>query len=197
MLQSSFSVPIPPVFYSSESHAPIERCIACERFLPEADVAYFVEKAIRHYPEYKSDQVIFEYAICQDCHQAMSATYSKESTEAIQNYFEQNTDFMGRLSLMQELAEGGMFEVQDWLSNCIVKGTPRENLREYQIACQCQGDRMVVGGAPFMISNAAMEEMMLLLSNETVDQLNGYMDRFFGLPPELRKLLVDSGVGIF
>jgi len=27
--------------------------------------------------------------------------------------------------------------------------------------------------------------------------LNGYMDRFFGLPPELRKLLVDSGVGIF
>lgn len=197
MSQSTFSIEIPSEFYSSETHAPLDHCIACGRYLLENDIGYFVEKAIKRYPEYKSDQVIFEYAVCSECHQAMSATYSTESTQAIQNYFAENTDIMGRFNLMQEMTGSGMFELKDWLSNCLIKGTPVENLHEYQIACQCIGDRMVVGGAPFLISNQAMDEMMLLLSDKTIDQLNRYMDEFFGLPPELRKLLADSGVLIF
>jgi len=196
MLQSSFSIDIPDVFFSSESHAPIDHCISCGRYLLENDVLYFVEKAIKRFPKYQSEQVIFEYAICRECHEAMSATYSQESTQALQSYFEQNTDFSKRLHLMQNLAEDGMFEVKDWIANCIIKGTPVENLHEYQIACQCSGERMTVGGAPFLISHAAMDEMMMLLSDKTIDQLGGYMDQFFGLPPELRKLLADSGAFI-
>ena len=41
-----------------------------------------------------------------------------------------------------------------------------------------------------MIGDVAMEEMNALLSKETKDEMDGFMDDHFGVPPELRRDLI-------
>jgi hypothetical protein len=78
-------------------------------------------------------------------------------------------------------------DLDDWLDACIVHGTAPEEMDEYQILGHCVGDEMLVTHLPLMIGSAAMDEVAQLLSNETLDELGGFRDEYFGLPPELKR----------
>ena len=41
---------------------------------------------------------------------------------------------------------------------------------------------------PFIIGNIALDEMMNLLSNKTIDELNGFKDKLFSPDPDIKKL---------
>lgn len=190
-------VKIPEIFHSYASQEPFRRCMSCNVNLLEKGTHYIIEKAIKQYSDYSATDTIFEYAICLKCHQEFVSSYSEKSMQNLKNYFVQNTfSDPDRIALKEKLDEGH-FNLDDWLSRCLIKGTPVKNLKEYQIGCQCVGDKMIVSSMPFLIGDVAMDEISMLLSNETIDQMRGFADEFLGLPPDLRKLFKDSGVLIF
>ncbi len=183
---------IPKEFYSTETKAPIERCIDCDRFLLEEGVEYIIEKAMRHYKSYDLNNTIFEYAICKECAQKMMASLSRSSLSKINEHFDLNTDLS--LRAQRNLKQTKAPRIDDLIGNCLLKGTPRKENREYQICCQCVGDQMVLSHMPYMIGMEAMEEIQELLSPETKRELDDFVGDNFGLPPEWKRALEDRPV---
>jgi hypothetical protein len=191
-LEKNVLVDIPKVFHSHATNAPFSKCMNCDCLLLNTE--YVIEKAIRRYKEFSSTDTIFEYAICMKCHEEFVSAYSVSSLNNIQNYFLENANFDHKRTDLHEKLKEGHFNINEWISSCIIKGTHVDDLTEYQIGCQCIGNKMVVLNMPFMIGHEAMDEISQLLSEKTRGEMDRFIDDFFGLPPELKKLLKDSGV---
>jgi hypothetical protein len=181
-----FHIEIPDIFYSDANKNMFTHCINCNKYLLEDGVQYLIEKAIKRYPKFDSVDTIFEYAICMDCYEEMRKSFSEISLQRIENYFNKNVDWVERRMNLLHQQEP---RLKDWLSNCLVKNTPKAELSEYQIACHCDGKDMLFSFLPYLISSDAMDEIANLLSNKTIDAINGFRDRFFKYPPELQDIL--------
>ena len=181
-------VPIPEIFHSDLTGKPLVHCVTCNRDLLHGNEPYIVEKAFRYYPEYDIHNTIFEYIMCIPCAQKMHASMSKKSIERIQEYFA-GVDMVERRARLKE--EKG-YDVNAWLDNCLVKGSSRDGMEEYQICAQCLGDQLVFDILPYMLSHEASNEIVDLLSAATLDEYNRFVDDFFGLPPSFKKELKDS-----
>lgn len=188
--ESSVFGPIPKLFHSDLTDTPLEHCVTCDRDLYHGNEPYIIEKAFRFYPEYGIHNTIFEYIMCIPCAQKMHASMSKTSLQRIQDYFS-GLDMIERSRRLHQ--ENGK-DIEAWLSNCLVKGTPRTGLEEYQICAQCVGDKLAFDTLPYMLSHEASNEIVELLSPATLDEYNRFVDDFFGLPPEFKKALKDSPV---
>jgi hypothetical protein len=176
---------IPKLFYSTETEKPFSNCISCDNNLLQPQSRYVIEKAIKQYPEYNTTDVIFEYAMCLNCYQKINEAFSSASKASIEQYFTENVDLNSR---RENLLKNKQLSIGEWTSSCIIKGTPIEELTEYQIACQCDGEYMLFTDLPFVIGNIAMDEMMQLLSNKTIGEINGFYDKFFSPDPDIKKL---------
>ena len=148
------------------------------------DRFYMVEKVFKRYLSLNTTQVLFEYAICSTCYEQMKDALSAESMTNLSAYMMTNTDFPAMQLRIAENPE----DPEKWLSHCMIKGMPMEELTEYQMGACFKGDRLVTSFMPpFMIGNVAMEEMNELLSKETKDEMDGFMDENFGIPPGIKK----------
>jgi hypothetical protein len=78
-------------------------------------------------------------------------------------------------------------DLDNWLDGCVVTGTSPEEMGEYQLLGHCVGDEMLLTHLPLMIGGDAMDAIVQLLSNETLDELGGFRNEYFGLPPELQR----------
>ena len=161
---------IPTDFYSFSTGRPFERCIECDKYLLD-DELYMIEKAIKQYPGYSAQDVIFEYAICLDCADRMKNDLSKESMINIQNWFTENID-------------PSRFWNGVGSDECLVSGDKKSELQEYQIYAYCKGRSLSNFQPPFMIGGPVLDKLADLMSDETTDELNRFMDKHFGPPPE-------------
>ena len=87
---------IPLMFHSYSEERPFQQCISCSVNLIGTDTEYLIEKAFRRYPGFKTQDVIFEYAMCLRCAERMRQELSRESMRNIQQFFDQRVDFYGR-----------------------------------------------------------------------------------------------------
>jgi len=190
---SPLSTDIPKVFYSDLTGTLMNKCISCECDLLLNGTHYIIEKALKPYKGYTSYSTIFEYAICLPCADKMKSLISSHSMKNITQFFMQNFDSEKLRKKMSELNNTGMGEM---LNNCMVKGTSIEDLGECQIYAQCNGDQMLLSQFPYMVSGAALDEMIDLLSPETLDDLNRFKNDFVDGPSEFQDLL-QSGPKVF
>jgi hypothetical protein len=173
---------VPRVFQSFLRNDLFDRCLVCDHFLLADGKQYVIEKGIRN------TEVIFEYAMCFDCYGSLGEELSSESSSRIEQYYHlRGVDFVGR---RRELLRATSYSVNPWIDRCIVTGRARAGCSEYQIFAQCDGQDLLFTYVPFMISGDAIEEMVGLLSSKTRDRLNGFIDEFLGIPPELKSLPV-------
>jgi hypothetical protein len=184
-------IEIPKIFYSDASGKPISHCIDCNKYLLDDGTLYVIEKAMKQYQKFSSKDTILEYAICLNCYERMRKTFSKISLQRIDNYFNKHVNLMER---RKRLLSNKSLNLEDWISSCIIKGKRIEELAEYQIACQCDGKYMLFTFAPFVIGEAAIEEIMNLLSNQTLGEIEGFMKQFFSYPPEIADILTGGPV---
>lgn len=177
---NSFSlVPIPSEFYSDLEEKPFCNCTFCSKELLGADEPYLVEKSYKVNPNNKQKNTIFEYAICMDCNKRKMNALSKESIQNIQNYMQENFK-------IENLEEGE--EESEYLSKCIVTGTPQAELEEYNIVGQFIGNHMVEGQFPLLVGASVGEDLQGLLSEKTKEEFDDFMDTITGVPPELKEL---------
>ena len=175
---------IPKIFHSSETNAPMQHCHVCNKYLLE-DAEYSIEKAFVNYPALGTRDLIWEFAMCNDCMETTMQEVSQESQAKMNDYFAQNSDLHSHRQLLME----ANFNPDDWLENCIVKGKKTRECTQFQIAGQCIGDKMVFEHAPFMICGEAMDEVTELLSNKTLGFMNDFRDKHFPPPEDLSPLL--------
>jgi len=180
--------PIPQAFFSVTTGGPFDRCMLCNLFLLAEGTNYVIEKACKRHPEFGVEDTVFEYALCVNCLAEMSNQMSEESMGNIQEYFMTQTNMGARQEVLMQQES---FHLPDWIGNCLVKGTPIEELTDYQILGTFSGEKMVYHTFPYVLGGEAMKEMSLLLSSESLGEIDGFMENF-GLPPELRELWKDK-----
>ena len=179
-------VPIPPTFYAEDTEAPFEECLVCDRALRDGATAYVIEKGHRSFQAYDVQETVFGYALCMPCHLTLSQSFSDVSTQRCQAYLQDRVDLRERMTTL--LGEETVDPAR-WTQRCIVHDTPREELEEYQILAYCHGDDLLLTHLPLLIGGPAIDDLVQRLSNETLDELGGFRDEYFGLPPELKRNL--------
>ncbi len=180
--------PIPKIFYSEATNRKFMFCVECNKYLLSDDIMYVVEKAIRRYKRFDTEDTVFEYAMCVDCQEKIIATFSDISRERLQNYFQQHIDYDGR---MHRLEQGKDVDIQDWISRCAVKNTPKESMEEYQLFALCQGESIILHASPFLFGSEAMDEIADLLSNKTIGEIDNFKRQLINGPPEFSDILDD------
>lgn len=189
MEEKQFEVEIPRVFKTEEGKCFTE-CISCGMDVLNSGEPYMIERALKKYKTWGIENAIFEYAICMQCAEKMRKSLSKESLQRIEKHFMEKANWADKLQLLQQEESP---DVEDFVRDCIFTGQERsdEELEEYQVFGYCQGDKLMLTRPPFMISHAAADAMSELLSDKTRDEMDGFIDDNFGLPPEWKKALKD------
>ena len=68
---------------------------------------------------------------------------------------------------------------------CVITGQAASECDERQIMALCRGDQMMLGiSSPIMLSGAAIEKLVKLLSEQTKGWLSDFVGDNFGMPPE-------------
>lgn len=168
--------PIPSEFYSFETKAPFERCIECEKYLLDDDTEYLIEKAVKTYEGFDAKDVVFDYAICMDCADNLRNEISKESWDSMMRYFQENMDLQQRIDMQNQSPEEN-------LKQCMIKKTNIDLCREYQVYAHCKGGKLNMENPPYMISGEVMDELLPLLSDKTIDEMNGFFKKHFSPDP--------------
>jgi hypothetical protein len=171
--------PIPKIFHSFDG-IPFERCIECDSFLLDGHIDYFIEKAMKSYDGFNASDVIFEYAICTPCAMEFHSRMSEESIGNITEFMQSRTRFAER----QEVIKQHPDDPVSWMNMCMITGEQRINCTEYQVFAHCRGDKLIVPTMPYMISGTALDQMSELLSNKTLDEMDGFIGKHFGPPGE-------------
>jgi hypothetical protein len=169
------AIPLPRVFFESLSGKPHKRCVSCDRPLL-ADTIYMIEKVVM-----RSD-VKYEFAICMDCADNMRTQMSEDSRARIDEYMR----YKVRMPV-----QFGRPNPEKAMSRCMVTGKSVQDLEEYHLFALCQGENLADQQLPYMLSAEITEKVNELLSPETRDEWDRFMDDFVGVPPEYRELFKD------
>jgi hypothetical protein len=179
--------PVPKEFWSDLTNKPFENCILCETYLLDGEVDYMIEKAIKKYKGTDTTSTLFEHAMCFGCIDKFKGKLSESSTSKIKEYQESRI----RLEERRKDLEGSL-DVKDWIGKCVLHHTESAEDGEYQIYGHCAGDHMIFNDFPFMIKGEAIDDMVDLMSDETLDELRRFSNDITAGPPEFRELL-DKG----
>lgn len=178
---------IPPIFWSDAEAAPFENCINCQCDLLSGEQPYMIEKAVRGFDGEKVSSTLFEYAVCINCAQEMNMKLSPQSKQRIEAYFRAHVNFQERFKRLHDQND------QAWLEECLIhqKGVSQDG--ECQLYALCQGNELIFHEFPYMIRAEALDEMMDLISAETLRQLDDFKDDLIDGPPELKELFEKGG----
>lgn len=177
---------IPERFFSDAEGKPFEHCQVCGKFLLDPGTSYVVEKAVKSIPGHEFYSTVFEYAICLNCHSKFQQGMSAESVQNLQRYYAQVVAERGRRSLIIDRED---FNLDSWLSHCFFTGESVEKMEEYQVVAQFNGPSLVMSMPPMLISGSAIEEMSHLLSDKTIDEMNGFREQYLGPDPQLEEFI--------
>jgi hypothetical protein len=179
-------IDIPNSFHSDGDGKAFENCLVCGKYLLGGDTTYVIEKAMKNYEGYEFSSTIYEYAICSDCHMELQKGMSEESIKNMQSYYKQRVESAGKQSMMIDLRT---FDVEKWLSKCFFTEKPLGEMKEYQLIGQFKGNKLLLNTPPMIIGEDIIEDMAGLLSDKTIDEMNGFKEQFLGPPPELEELI--------
>ncbi|HBS88622.1 MAG: hypothetical protein A2W91_18450 [Bacteroidetes bacterium GWF2_38_335] len=184
VLSELYKIPVPEEFFSDLDNKQLSHCLVCGKELIDSQSDYMIEKVFQVNNNRKT--TIFEHAICMECSLELRKSLSTESLANIENYFRKNVDFIKRNEL---LIENNLLTSKDWLSHCIVKKTPLSDCSEYQTYCLCKGKYLNPGLLPYLVSEEVILEINELLSVKTKNEIDGFIDKYYGFPPEYRELM--------
>ncbi len=182
----NYKIDIPERFFSDAEGKPFENCKVCNKSLLEDGTSYVVEKAMKTYKGYDFSSTIYEFAICSSCHMEVQKGMSEESMANLQAYYAR---FMQERRNQPVFIDMSNFDLDTWLSKCFFKGEHIQDMKEYQLVAQFNGAKMLMNTPPMIIGEAAMGEMAELMSNKTIDDMNGFKEQFLGPSPDIEALI--------
>jgi len=182
---------IPEVFWSDLTKQPFNKCIQCETELLESGSTYVIEKAVKGFHQGVIHSTLFEYAMCIDCVTSLRGELSESSRKNIEEFYKRNVDFSERLKNLK-----GM-QPEAWIEECLINKKTLDSHSECQLYGLCQGDQFIYQEFPYMISGEALDQVVDLISDETMDELDRFKNDLTSGPPELKELLEKGGPRVF
>lgn len=179
------SAPIPEIFYSEKKNRPFENCTRCDKKLGKNDEIYLIEKAYERNRVTHDPELVFEVAYCFDCREGLMQSLSKTSRKKLEAYFKAHTDLDKRDA---ELKKYDLMDPDIWINNCIVKNKPIDQAKVFQLYAICWKNELVFHNSPYMICGEAMDEIVELLSNKSLDILNDFLTDLLDMPPEVMEI---------
>lgn len=156
-------------------HGWYRECVQCGRLVGADGEPYYVERALRR------GEPLFEYAMCDTCVFALQNELSRESIERVTAIWFAQFDFDARWRRLGESLDPGPL-----VESCVLEGTPRAELEEFQVWAWVADGRLVVDdSAPGILSGLAAERIAAVLSRSTRDRLDEFVRDRLGVPPEL------------
>lgn len=171
---------IPADFYCDSNDSVFEECTFCRKKLFTSSGSYMIEKSFKINPNNGKKNTVFEYAICMSCNLKKMNAMSSESVSNIKLYMQEN--------FSQEDWELKINSGSNLFKKCAVTGKNVKELSEYNIIGQFLSNKMVVGHFPILLSPSIGEEIQELLSQETKDEFDDFMNTINDVPPELKEL---------
>lgn len=166
----------------NEDGEPFTECKQCGSSLIEPPKSFSLEKVFKRYANTEQPQVLFEYAICDECTQDIREEFSEESMQRMRQFFEDVAE--RRRSEEQPDPD----DIDARLSMCAVLGTPLIAEKEFAWVARGFGNSMLLGEYPLAVSLTAMDQLSALLSEKTRDALDDFVNRNFSGPPEFSKI---------
>lgn len=166
---------LPESFFSEETDRPFVFCSDCRQPLAACEEGHLIQKVV------SKGETIMELALCIACHDKLQQTYSQESRERIWNYYLDHGDIGGRLRKFQSMPAGNP---DLWTNHCLTCGSTRSSQDEYVIAGQVLDGLLVYGETPMMVCGSCMEKITGMLSEETRDSYDKWMERVVPSAPE-------------
>ncbi|NOY49067.1 MAG: hypothetical protein GXO88_00650 [Chlorobi bacterium] len=179
-------IDIPKSFHSDGDGKAFENCLVCGKYLLDGETSYVIEKAMKNYDGYEFSSTIYEYAICGNCHLELQKGMSEESILNMQDYYGQKIMLAGKHTMTIDLRT---FDLDKWLSKCFFTEKPVGEMKEYQLIGQFKGNKLLLNTPPMVIGEDIIDDMAGLLSDKTIDEMNGFKERHLGPPPELEELI--------
>jgi uncharacterized protein with PIN domain len=165
-------------------------CRVCNAYLLNENSQYYLEKVVRRVPELETEQVLFEFAVCAHCLGELRKSLSKESKAAMEHFFA--SKIKETFALRPETNVYTAFDEK----RCLITGRSAEEFETYQMAAFCQGTKLHPQQPPMLIGDSVIEESSELLSAETRNELNDFLNNNFGWPPEFAKLLTEGDLAL-
>ena len=162
-----------PYFHSSETGKPFQDCISCGLSLrDDPNLPFLVAKS------YRSDECIFEYAICEDCRANMAREFSAESQQALAAFFTHRVKFEERTKL---LSFGDLIE--PWIQTCAACNIPRTEAQTHSLGGILLGDSIIYDPYPLCLCGDCEDEIQSLLSKKTLGIWDEFVQINFDSPP--------------
>lgn len=159
-------------------HGWYRECVQCGTLVGADGEPYYVERALRR------GEPLFEYAMCDRCVFALQNELSRESIERVTAVWFASFDADARWRRLGDGLDPGPL-----VDACVLDGTPRAELEEFQVwAWVAEGRLFVDDYAPGILSGAAAERVAAVLSRSTRDRLDEFVRDRLGVPPELCNL---------
>jgi len=173
-------LPMPEQLLNAEGQL-FSHCKQCEESLQNPPRTYTFEKVFKRYTNTEQPQVLFEYAICDDCATGIRQEISEESMMNMQAYFKN-----AAANRADEPEREQTIETR--LQECLILGKSLATEKEYAWVARGFGNQLLVGEYPFAVSLTAMDELSSLLSEKTRDLFDDFVDRNFTGPPEFSQI---------
>lgn len=186
MSEKEYKIEIPRQFHSDAESKPFDHCLVCNKYLLKDGTTYMIEKAFKTYKGYDFYSTVSEYAICMNCYLKMQEKLSEESKMNLQSYYSKTISEKAADPVLINRSE---FDLNQWLSKCFFKGNNIKEMSEYQVVAQFDGSKMILTMPPLVIGETALNEMSALLSDKTIDEMNGFRDKYLGPPPDIEELV--------
>lgn len=182
------TLPITDVLKNSLNGDYLQTCIHCKTKVLENNTTYSIEKVIKRFPSLDVEETLFEYCLCSNCGSQAWTELSEHSRQSMLHYFNSKQDRLTQhLEKLQEATA-----LEDCFQHCLFTDIPKNQTETYQLIAHCRGTDVLLYKGAFMISDKAAEILTDLLSTETKEFLDDFIDDNFGLPPELKDHLKDT-----
>lgn len=185
---------VPKLFWSEYSGEPFCRCIACKVPLLESNMHVVKKKIV-------GNEAVLEMALCNRCQQQQMEEMSEETRKNLTAFMSEQFQKMTAKQLAGDDDGPRVIEVvevtderegQDLLKRCtdqcIVCGIDRDSCHRYSLAGVCQDSQLVVqvtplGQTPMMVCEKCEEQMNELISQETRDSWDRFVEEHLDGPP--------------
>ncbi len=158
---------------SEETGEAFSHCLCCKLPLVEIDGPWLVNK------EFRKEECVMEYAICQVCRDRVTDELSEESKEAVRGFLEKEIDWESR---MREFMLS--HQVVDRFDACIACRAPRAGLEGFGISALFDsGGSLVVGPLPLLICQPCVGRMTASLSEASRAVWRKFLADNFAGPP--------------
>lgn len=178
---TDFKFDLPNDLLNPDTGEHFTHCLNCCGLLSKCAQGHVVEKATKRYAD-GHEETIFAYAMCINCVLELQQSLSNQSKQRMGQFMYERT---------QLNIEHGQSQLtfEDRTANCAVNGTKRLEEEEYMLCAHIQNGKLTQGIFPYMLGGRAMDELMMLMSEETLGFLDDFMGKHFTGPPEVSDIL--------